>query len=380
MRIRLAGIAGAALLLLLAAPSHASEFRIDLRKPWVRPGGTIRARMAWVIPGVGVSGRFAVRWYLTNFEGRTVASGRKVVRLHGKQPYRFRIRARTPKKLKLDVLRLHVALVDEEWDGDGISIDVSASVPVFVYRRGLRPDKERETVTGTIVGGAMTPLLVPEGSSVEIYSHELYGSAVCEILANPAHVGARVTVTGRSASIPGIGHYPMGPFPFIVEEVSFQDSLPEFLPWAKAATGHIPARIAPALLIGDLTWRKFLLESRTPRVLRTREEFDALNAEMSEGKGGPLDRIAHADFAEEMVVVVFAGISPTRDYRVHITAARYDEATETTWIEYAVTGPRKKKTGPAEWVEPYCAQPLPVRPGRVEFVRTELIPDRPAWW
>jgi hypothetical protein len=385
MKTTIIGSLGAMLLLLLAAASSAGDLRVDLRKPWARPGKKIKARVEWVFANGGVQGRFPVRWYLTDREGRTVASGAKTARFGWNPPYRFGIRARVPKRIDFEDLRLHVAIVEDEGDdGRVTAIWASGSAPVFVYRKGLRVDRNRETMTGTLLGdGLSMPRLVPEGASVEVLSYDLYGSDISKILANPARDGARVTVTGRHASIPGIGHLPMGPFPFVVDEVTFVDPLPETLMRSRDTEGHLAARIAPVELIGELAWRSLLRSTRTPRIARTREEFDTLNAEMDEGhdhEKAPLDSLAHAEFGEEAVVAVFAGLSPTRDYRVQITSVRYDEATETTWVAYVVFAPREKETGYAEWVEPYVAVIIPARPGRIEFVRTELIPDRPAWW
>jgi hypothetical protein len=369
------GLVGTVLLLFVAAPARASEFEIDLRKPWVRPGGKIKARVTWDM-GIGsVWGQFPVRWFLTDVTGRTVASGGRTARFR-RAPYRFNVRARVPRGTQGDLL-LHVVLADE----DGICM--SGSVPVLVWRRGLWRDRERETVTGTIVARPnAAPILVPDGSSIGTFSHVLYGSGVASILPGSPRNGARVTVTGRRASLRGVASLPMGPFPFVAEEVLRIDPPPEALPIRYPLEGWLKARVAPAELIGDIAWREFVGESRTPKVARTREEFDALNAEMAAGADGPrpLGGVAHADFGEEIVVVVFAGISPSRDYRVEITTVRHDAATETTWIEYTVTGPEPGKSGPSEWVEPYYAVILPARPGNVEFARTELLPDRPPWW
>ena len=364
-----------------------SGLHVEVRKPIVNRGGTIQARVRWETGGsFFVSGEFTARWQLRSSTGDVVARGRRPVRIGWDEepPYRFSVRARVPRRVNWDALSLEVALIDDPaWDEEaGAWASGSATVFVEPGRAFFWDGTARETCTGTLEGiGSVVLLRVSDDPWS--YPTVLQGPGESAIRANPAWRGASVTVTGRPFEGTCCVSSPESPSPLWVEEVIWNEPLPDYLPSNRYAVGVVPARLPPPEVIGEVNWAKFVRASREPVVVESAAEMAALHDALGTADAGgydPLGGFEEVDFATHRVVVAFGGICPDPSWTTLIDRVMVDPRTDTTLVEYFVVAPSGGFLKGYSWSESFAAWSIERRDGPVEFLRHEWIPDPPPWW
>jgi hypothetical protein len=337
-----------------------------------------------------LGGRLPAWWMIRDVDGRCLAFGRAVtgpvdaIGIH----HGLVLHPRVPADRRSDGAQLDVLVMEREEEDDGGLLAAGVgTIPLYVPEGRSRVRSSGESWTGTLrpTGSYAFPLFVPDGAEANgftSYSLILLGEAVSDILRNPFWAGSRVTIEGH-AILDHFVRFPEGPWPFRADRVTWEGPLPEDLGGQGGAAGAMPARIAPAELIGQLDWRTLMRASRQPRVIEDQAGLDALRDEILSATGGtatPNGWPAGVDFAGNRVVAVFAGVSPDDAWRVQVLDAHHDAGAGVTKVRYAVIGPRPGHAGVETWVEPWTVGVIPRRPGTVEFEREEFLPDRPAWW
>jgi hypothetical protein len=388
-------IAALLAVLLSAATALAGELTIDVARPFVRPGQVIRARVAWSL-GVGayLQGTQTADWKLTDGTGRVINYGRRTVHVGWAEsdnpPYRFTLRAPVPRGTARGGLVLSVLVHYGTSNAlDDFGTLACASVPLLVSPRGVLRLRDEVVREGKLVRDGPDGMLPTLGRNPYFAGPRLYGTAVSEILANPAYDGATVRLTTRELSERDLGHIPEDLPDQEVTAVEWID--PPAAPVGAVVVGgaydrtaRLRSRIPPAdLLLDPLSWRAVLAASRAPSVLRTLEEFDAFALALRpalDGVSDPTTQFADTDFAAYDVIAVFTGTTPDDTWRVAPLTTHRDERTQTTWVRYAVVGASPRAAVGTPLADACCLFRIPKFAGEVRVQREEWIPRPPRWW
>lgn len=380
---------------LAEATTFAGEMTIDVARPYVRPGQTIRARIAWSLgEGSFMQGTRTADWKLTDGSGRVVNYGRRTVRVGwgeaSSPPYRFTLAAPVPRGTERGGLVLSVLVHGGTSQSlDGFDTTASASVPLLVSPRSVLRLRDTATRQGILVRDGPDGMLPTLGRNPYSRGPFLYGPAVAEILANPAYDGAIVRLTTRSVSPRDLGRVPEDLADQEVLAVEWIDA--PAAPVAQVVVGgafdakaRLRSRIPPAdLLLDPLSWRGLLAASRAPSLLRSAEELGAFAEALRSALDGgpdPTTPFAATDFAAFQVVAVFTGTTPDDTWRVALHSTHRDERTQTTWVRYAVVGSASTDAAGAPLADACCLFRIPKFAGDVRIQREEWLPRPPRWW
>ena len=380
-------------LLVAATSAYAGEMTIDVSRASVRPGEVLRARVAWRIgERVFFQGRAVADWKLTDSTGRVVNRGRKRVRVRWREsdnpPYRFRVRARVPRRTPRGgiVLSVLVHYGTSSTLGE-YEVEASASVPLLLASRRVMRSSEVLIREGQLVRDGPDGMLPRIDLGSGQGGPRLFGAAVSEILADPAYDGATVRVTTRT----------------LRDNVFRFDALPdqevtavEWLDPPATRVGFVVvsgvldqrarlrSRIPPAdLLLAPTSWRTLLEASRAPAVLRSAEELDAFAEALRpalDTTSDPTVAFEGTDFATYDIVAVFTGTTERDAYRIAPLSIHRNDRTQTTWVRYVVASPASRARGEPSAMDACCIFRIPKFEGEVRVAREAWIPRPPRWW